>query len=346
MFGWDPLPRTLEAALRDARDPKQWVRLSAVRDLARYTESPGKEQAVETLRRALEEDASAEVRGAAAVALADVGAEGSTGVLVGATLDRADHVRQMALLALGEIGVGTEGGALAAIHRALGDGSPAIRFQGLIALVRLASGAAEPSLITATRDDDAEVRHIALRLLEERATDETGGIHASAEALDAAEAALSDADLRVRTAAAILLARSGRSTGHAALVAACESSGRRLDSEDEQAVIDLVGELGIEAARPALERRAWGAFGLRRTRTSHAARVALARFGDERAIDSIERSLRAWNRDERTLAVVSAGQARLVRLEAELRALRDKPERVPPEAVEDALSLLSGTERT
>lgn len=340
-LGYDPLPRNLEAALRDVRDPKAWVRLSAVRDLARHAEGAGTEQVISALISCLESDASAEVRGAAALALADARAEGATPGLLSALGDEALHVRQMALLALGEIGDPEEAGTLSAIDRALRDDAAPLRFQALIARNRLSPDSTEPALIAATRDVDHEVRHVALRLLEERATDASGAVNPGEETLAAARRALSDAHLGVRTAAAILLVRSDDRSGDPVIAEACAHEGRDLDVEDEHAAIELAGQLGIESARRALERRAWGRlFGLRRSPTSHAARIALAQMGDPRARSSIRRSLSAWTRDERTLAVVAAGRAGLREARQDLAALRGAPDRAEPEAVEEALALL------
>src|SRR5690242_12726685 len=99
-FGLGPLPRTYDAALRDARDRKPSVRLSAVRDLARHAGGVAGGRAISTLLDVLANDASAEVRGAAAVALADSGSREAVDGLVQAGDDPSDHVRQMAMLAL------------------------------------------------------------------------------------------------------------------------------------------------------------------------------------------------------------------------------------------------------
>src|SRR5258706_5917541 len=137
MFGLDPLPRTLDAALRDADDPKTWVRVSAVRDLARHGDGPGKARVVATLVRVLRRDASAEARGAAAVALADACADGATAALLEGVKDPVLHVRQMALLALGEVGEPGDRTVLRAIDAALQGDAAALRFQALIAKNRL-----------------------------------------------------------------------------------------------------------------------------------------------------------------------------------------------------------------
>src|SRR5262249_42186474 len=107
MFGLEPLPRSLEAALRDARDDKERVRISAVGDLSRHAghgAGRGRGQAIDELVARLKTDSAHEVRAAAAVALADAGARDGFDALVDAAEDPHPRVRQMTLLALGELG--------------------------------------------------------------------------------------------------------------------------------------------------------------------------------------------------------------------------------------------------
>src|SRR5882757_4924279 len=102
MFRPPPLHRTLAAALRDADSTSPATRASALRDLVAYAdESRG--SVVGTLERGLV-DASAEVRAAAAVALADTRAIEALPALLVAIEDDDIHVRQMALVAIGELG--------------------------------------------------------------------------------------------------------------------------------------------------------------------------------------------------------------------------------------------------
>src|SRR5262245_33160906 len=138
MFGLEPLPRSLEAALRDAVHEKERVRLSAVRDLARHAGAEARGRAVAALIDRLTADDAPEVRAAAALALADSGAREGLDALLAAA--RAEHprVRQMSLIAVGEIGPGTDARIAAVVSTALVDAAPAIRFQALIAAQSLA----------------------------------------------------------------------------------------------------------------------------------------------------------------------------------------------------------------
>lgn len=338
MFGLQPLPRSLAAALRDRNSERADIRLSAVRDLGRHAASDRSGQALAALRESLGGDASAEVRGASALSLADAEARTACEALIRATTDSHVHVRQMALLALGELGSAEDRRVVDVVLAALEDQEPALRFQALIACHKLSAPEAESLLLTATGDVDAEVRHMAFRLLEERATDSEGAVHPNAEVERAARAGLADAELGPRLAAAILLARSGSNAGNDVLAEAVrETSG--IDPEDEQAAIVLSGELSVESARSGLERRAFRTF-FGSDRFRYEARIALAKLGDVRARRTISRGLAAWSRDTRTLAVIAAGRADLREARGAIETMQGDPTRAEPEAVEEALLLL------
>jgi hypothetical protein len=113
---------------------------------------------------------------------------------------------------------------------------------------------------------------------------------------------------------------------------------------DLQAVMETAAELGLAEARPALARRAFGAFGVRADALGWHACIALARLGDERARRAIVRGLSSWTRDGRTLAVAAAGRARLRAAREVILGFRNDPERADPDAVEEALSRLDGVE--
>jgi HEAT repeat protein len=338
-FGLSSLPRTLDAALRDSGHEKFQVRLSALRDLGRLCAGPGRERAVAALRQALTEDPAPGARADAAILLADAGASECVPELLGRLRDEHERVRQMALIALGELAQPGDPAVLAALRGALTDERAALRFQALIALNRLLGSGAAKLLIDGTRDEDAEVRHVAFRLLEERWV---GGEAKSVPAvvLQRARAALRDDHAAVRLAAAILLCRLGDAGAGAEIVSAVNGRERVAFPEDEQAAIELAGELELQAARPGLVARAFGTWGFSRHPLRWQARVALARLGDERAKRAILKGLRAWTRDDRTLAVAAAGHARLGEAKAVIRAMSRRPERADPRAVEEALALL------
>jgi HEAT repeat protein len=243
----------------------------------------------------------------------------------------------MALVALGEIGAG-DPRAAEALQSALTDDAPAIRFQALIAAHRLLGDAAQEQIERKMEDTDPLVRAMALRISEERAT--LGGAAPPASVIAAAKRALRDKDLSVRLAAAIFLAKLGDHSGDKALVAALNARRGTLAPEDEQAAIELCADLGLDSARPALERRAFGIFGATRDPFAWHARIALARLGDARAKHAILRGLEAWSRDTRTLAVVAAGRAALSDARSKLLTMRGDLSRADPDAVAEALTLL------
>ena len=216
MLGLAPLPRSLEAALRDAHDPKAAVRRSAVEDLGRHAATPESGRAVTALIHVLASDVSAEVRGGAAIALADAKAADALGALVSAVEDTHLHVRQMAVIALGEVARAGDSAAVKAVETALRDDAAALRYQALIASARLEIPRVEEALLAGTHDEDAEVRHVSFRLLEERAT--TDDKKPGDAILAAARTSLGDDVLRVRLAAAVLLGCVGERSGAPVLV--------------------------------------------------------------------------------------------------------------------------------
>ena len=168
MLAPPPLPRTVEASFRDLDATKPMVRMSSIEDLARHAvrDASVRVRALPLLERALRDEVPG-VRGAAAVALADVRANEALPALLVAIEDADAYVRQMALSALGEIG---DARAAPRLRRALGDERPEVRYQAVIAYARVEADPAETktALLRATDDADDSVRYIALRLVEER----------------------------------------------------------------------------------------------------------------------------------------------------------------------------------
>jgi HEAT repeat protein len=338
MLKLSQLPRTLQAALRDAEHDRFEVRLSAVRDLGRIGAGTGDRaaRAIDALVALLAEDGAPGIRAEAAVALADAGAQGALEAVLRALNDDHPRVRQMALVALGEIG-GGDVRARQAVERALSDRAAEIRFQALVAFHRLAGDEALEAVAGALEDEDAHIRYVAWRICEERWV-ESG--QATQELLARARDALGDEAAEVRLAAAIVLGRAGDDFGADALAEAVNAGTGARELEDQQTAIELAGELRIEKARRGLERRAFGVFGVSRDAFAWQARVALARMGDARARAGILRGLAGWTRDGRTLAVAAAGRARLAEAKPTILAMRGDAARADPEAVEDALALL------
>jgi HEAT repeat protein len=336
MFGLDQLPRSLDAALRDVKNDKERVRVSAVADLARHA---GAAVAVGAMTAALRTDASSEVRAAAAIALADAGAKDAVDAVLDATSDADARVRQMALIALGELGDGGDPRVAKVVRAALASAAAAIRYQALIAANALGLPFAEEALARGASDTDEEVRHVSLRLLEERSPSDGARIQPNDASVRAAVGRLADPSLRVRLAAALLLGHSGDRRGATIIVEAVDTLGGPLDPQDEQAAIALAGELALREAVPGLSRRAFRTLGRPRD-FAYDARIALAQMGDRRATAAILRGLSAFTRDARTHAVVAAARARLVEALPVIEAMQSDERRADPAAVEDAVMAL------
>ncbi len=338
MFQPRPLPRTLQAAIRDLKDRKASVRRSALADLVRLAQGADREPTIDALRDALRADEDAEVRAAAALALADCEARAGLPELVDACQDVHARVRQMALVALGELSPHGHKDACAAVESALQAESPALRFQALIAARRVKLPEFEPHLLRALTDQDAKVRYLALRLIEEHWAGDTPD-----HVCGAVRPALDDEDACVRVAAAFLLAPSSeQQLARAAKSILADALNARVQLpalEDEQELIELAGELGVTAALPGLKRHAWGLFGLVPGRFAWQAKVALARLGEERARRELLKGLGAWNRDARTLAVAAVGRARLLEAKDRLQEM-SRTDAAEPDAIAEALRQL------
>jgi HEAT repeat protein len=338
MLGLPPLPRTLGASLRDILDPKERVRLSAIRDLVRLARSTERQPALAALERVLLQDSSAECRAEAAVALADADASESTQVLLAALDDQALRVRQMALLALGEVARPGNAEVIERVRSLLVAPEAALRFQSLVALDALNPELVSTAIEAASADLDDEVRTMAFRLAEARFP---RGVDAPLSLLSAARTALQQHAPIVRATAALFLAARGDASGAAVLLDLIDGRARGASGEDVQAAIDAVVALKLEAAHRALVFRAFGVFGVRLDPIAWHACVALARLGDERARAAILKGLEAWTHQARTFAVVAAGEAGIAEARPRIEAFRGDPRRAAPEAVEQALRALS-----
>ena len=214
------------------------MRRGAVADLARHAQGDEAVRArtIPLLEKALSGDLAPEVRSAAAVALGDVAAHEALQTLLVAMEDEDVHVRQMAINALGEIG---DARAVPRLQRALSDRRPEVRYQGIIAFSRLVEepDEAATAILRSLADEDEAVRHIALRLAEERldalyeareASADEGVREGWAEPWDRlvprAEELLDDGTRQVALAAAIFLSKIGETSGHACSRASCAAS--------------------------------------------------------------------------------------------------------------------------
>lgn len=382
MFNLPSLPRTLSAAQTDVASQRREVRQGAVHDLARLaaTHNGGApDDAVQgqatqgsaasddmalssaasdgvaaaacaSLAELLEHSPFPDVRGECALALADVGARGALPALIRACDDVNERVREMALIAVGELVSGAESveegtAVLRVVDAALQASSSEQRFQAFLIAGRVfPESRLLSALATGLQDADALVRYRVMRVVEERwLSDDSARLPADGVRL--LERGLRDASVPVRVAAALAARRIPETQSMSVPLAEALLDGLRyrgLEPEDEEAVIDAVGALQLQASVGSLRERAWGLFP---HRFAWQAQIALARLGDLRARRGILRGLRGWARDSRTLAVVAAGRARLVEARPELLAMRGNSAQADQEAVEQALQELPEGDR-
>ncbi len=338
MLAPPPLPRNLEASLRDLGSTRPEVRASAASDLVRHAQRDGalRARAVPLLEERLG-DATASVRAAACVGLGDLEARESIPRILERVDDEDAYVRQMALNALGEIG---DERALPRLRRALCDARPEVRYQAIIAFSRVASSdETEQSLLDATHDDDEAIVHIALRLAEERVD---RGERCDDRLVLRAQALLRAGSPNVALVSAVLLAKLDHEAARPLILEVVRDArvlGVAPDKEDERAAVEVSGELGLTEAIPALEKRAFGALRYVRDTCPFHAKIALARLGHARAVREILADLDSTSRDVVSAAVVAAGRARVFQAREPIQRLPSAS--ADPDLVREALARLT-----
>lgn len=337
MFGVQPLARNLGAALRDLRDPKPKVRVSAANDLARYIEDE-RTRVVEGLLGALD-DAAVEVKTVAAELLGDAKASEAIDPLLRLVDDPATPVREAAIRALGAIG---DAKAKARLEKGTRDKRPDVRFQSVMAFARVAPREeAVKALVQATHDEDEFVVHIALRMAEEIADREGEGL--DDRLVERAARLVDHARPRVRAVAAIVLASADDARGDDVLSAVVRGEIATPDHEDVAAALELVGQRRLRDTIPALERRAFGGvLGIGRDPLGWHARTALAAMDHPRATKEILAELRSRQRHLRLMGIGAAGRARLAAAVPILKEMQRDPRREDP-AIDAALAEIEGT---
>lgn len=340
MLAPPPLPRNLEASVRDLASEKPVVRASAVADLIRHARADEaiRERAIPLLLARLD-DPTSKVRAAAAVGLADLDAKDAVPALLRAVDDDDAYVRQMSLNTLGEL---ADARALPRLRRALTDKRPEMRYQAVIAFGRVAKDEREigQALLAATNDDDDAVVHIALRVAEERID---AGRDLDPRLVTRAKALVESGSAHLALVSAIVLAKAGDTAGNALILRVVRGEkidGQAPEKEDERAAVELAGELELELAKPHLEKRAWGVMHLLRDTCAFHAKIALARMGHSRAVSEILKDLDSDRPDVLGAAVVAAGRARLAKAKRAIERIPTKM--VDPELVREALSRVGG----
>ena len=343
-FGPALLGRTLEAALRDLQSSKARVRQAAAEDLFSYIDSPARAMVVERLGQRVIDDPDNQVRVAALLSLTNGGAKESVHLIVQMATSGPPRVRQIALLALAELADPANSDAIDAALEAIRSPLPAIRYQGLVTLKALRAEAALEAIAAQLADADAEVRWVAVRLLEEMVVPrvvEPGAPEPPpidpAGIVKAARPLLNDPVPRVALVATLLLARLNDEAAIQRLPSQL-SRAEKLDPEDELMAVELVGQFGVASAKPDLLRRAWPLFW--EGPTTWAARVALAQLGDERAQRAVLQNLNSNSPFKCARAIEAAGKIGLEQARARLEFLLANPSDFDVGAIRSALSRL------
>lgn len=339
MLGPPPLPRNLEASIRDLESNKPEVRASAVEDVVRHGQAdPEFTARAILLLEARLKDEHAAVRSRAAVGLGDLDAKTAVNSLLVAVEDDNGHVREMALNALGEIG---DARAAPRLRRALQDERPEVRYQAVIAFSRIEGmdgKEIDAALEAATHDDDDAIVHIALRVGEERIDD---GKPVAPKLALRAKTLVEEGSPALKLVSAIYLAKAGEKAGRgliARVVRGEKIDDEAVDKEDERAAVELAGELEMKELVPFLEKRVWGLAHFVRDTSAFHARIALARMGHAPAKREIIADLSAAKKEVRNAAVVAAGRARIAEAKSEIEKLTKAS--VDADLVKEALGRL------
>lgn len=357
MLGLPSLRRNLGAAFRDVVSPRSETRRSALLDLLAYVDSDQRAKVIAAIVQRLEADNDAELRAMAALGIADAGLTETVPNLVRALQDDAPRVKQMALLALGEVGKDLSRSELEQIQGLLTSTLPALRYQALVAWSRLTERRGIGELLSATSDADEEVRWLAWTLIEKQLIELAG--QGGQSQFDAAAMALlgsaygaqftrlksllrahsEQESLRLRSVVAAILHRLGESAALGRLLE-CAQGGATLSRQQLAHLAQEFGRLRFEPARSWLAiraRRGWleGAVGW-------PALVSLAALGDEVAKVAVVEELSASSLARRSRALVAIGELKLKAASLEVAKLRAKPAGLDPALVEHTWEALSG----
>lgn len=315
-----PLPPTFDAALRDVNARAPRFRLAAAERLAAAGETEVG-QALEALQ-VLLRDEFGPIRAAAAVGLGELappGDEALLSVLREALRDEHAEVRQAALASAARIDASPKW-----LKTHLKADGPALRFAAVVALAEHCPDVASDAIAPLAEDPDEGVRAAAVRCLG-RLPDGTRWANRIADRL------LDSSDVSIE--AAIALARIGDDRGERQLAEALRHPGYAIEAAESLGSLPA-GPVGIEA----LAYHAGRFFGSLLIKA--AAGAALARVGDARGIDALNRVLRARRADGRDYALAAVAELRLHTLLPALQRLVDKLRGADPRLLADALDAL------
>jgi len=332
LFEIAPLPRTLEATLRDAESARVEVRKSVLRDLVRHSDGEAKHAVLAALCRLLRTDSSGEVRALSAIACADTAQPEVVADLLDALEDAEPKVTQFVLLALGEFrDVGPL--ALERIIPYRKSALPALRYQSLSTCYNLRESGILDRLVEATSDSDVEVRWLGWHLLADccshspsirdagrsrvnPVTEDAEPFHSEllerlkdpAQAAALFHSATSDV-ARVKAEAAILLLEADAERAFR-LVQPLLDHPKGIDPYQFERLILKFGEVGCRLSVPWMSkhaRRGWF-----EGRIGWYCLVALAHLGERDARQEVVRELESPNARRRSRALAAVRRLRLV----------------------------------
>lgn len=339
MFQVALFPRTLAACKTDLehRDPQ--VRLSVLKDLVKGEKPEERGARIALLAQALS-DSHADVRRQALVALADFGAHEAIEDVLVLLRDVEIGVRQMAVLCLGELAEPEDDVVIGRIASLLRAGDPSLRYQALLAHAQLRPEEAADDLLQGLRDVDAEIRELAIRLVDEVLLARDICVPPALE--EAIRGALTDDNAHVRLQAELFFAAQGAHGPYEGISRVVSRQLRPKEPRDEQMSIVYSGRLGLVAAKGGLERRAYGRFLASLDPFRFHALGALGRMGEEKALEKLRTILRTGSAIERNSAVQALAETAHPEALAQLEALVGQSGRVDQEFLLETLQKARG----
>lgn len=320
LFEVSPLPRNLEAALRDCSAKRVEVRRSALRDLVRHANGEARARVVGALKILLASDKEVEIRALAAVVCADAGIIELWSELMLALDDQAPRVTQMALLALGELATTVTDAEVAKVRSYLTSELPALRYQAISTLYRFRKDESTAQLLQSIEDPDAEIRWLGLHLLDEwlGTSDGVGSLLAQVGEPAALAERMGRDVPHVRAEAGLLLLRWDSQIAFAMLETLLDRP-KGLEAGQLEGLIERFGTTGCRQSIPWLKRHARR--GWFEGRLGWVALLSLARLGDAEARQAIVEELRASSLRSQARALEAVRQLRLAEAVTVLEAM-------------------------
>jgi HEAT repeat protein len=265
------------------------------------------------------DDPALAVRKQALLSIADVQARELRDRLLGLLSDPELEVRQLAVMALGEITDGGDPEVVGRLAGLLSAGSPAVRYQAILAYANLRPGHCEGDLKKALTDEDHEIRKLALRLIDEVLL--PGTTELKPVTLEQIRRCCNDDHPYVALLGQLICGELAVEAPRGRIIEVVRRNLKVTEPRDEQWAVELCGRLQLQEAVSALRRRAYGVLGFSGDPFRWVALGALARLGDEGALQRLLKNLQSRSYMLRVLAVEALGRS--ARTEA-LQALSER----------------------